>query len=189
MNSRRWALLALALVVVAVVVAGRLLLSDEAPAPTTVAPNAAGPGPDGLASALPPAGPVAASAPAGTDTPLPPMPESTVDAAESMKQANEHGDPAAPPVVRDSVQREAPTPAELADPKAYQRYEARQNQRLYNEYVKAANSEIPRLQADIERARAAGLPPEQIAEGEEKLRRIQAMKEQLQSTQGATPAP
>lgn len=187
MNSRRWALLALAVIVVAVVVAGRLLLTDEAPVSAAAAPSATASRPDGLASALPPAGPVA-PAPAGSDTPLPPMPESTVDAAESMKQANEHGDPAAPPVVRDSVQREAPTPAELADPKAYQRYEARQNQRLYNEYVKAANTEIPRLQADIERARAAGLPPEQIAEGEEKLRRIQAMKEQLQSTQGATPA-
>ncbi|MCD6061847.1 MAG: hypothetical protein K0S16_2158 [Moraxellaceae bacterium] len=47
--------------------------------------------------------------------------------------------------------------------------------------MKAADTEIPKLQADIERARRAGLPPEQIAEGEEKLRRIQAMRDQLQA--------
>lgn len=189
MNARRWALLALVLVVVVIVVAGRLLLSDEAPATMAAAPAAPGSATGQQLPALPPSGTVAVAPPTGPDVPIAPIPESTVDAAETMKQANEHGDPSAPPVVRDSVQREAPTAAEMADPKAYQRYEARQNQRLYNEYVKAADAEIPRLQADIARARAAGLSPEQIAEGEEKLRRIQAMKEQLQSTQGATAAP
>lgn len=173
------------LVALVVVGVGIGLLGDDAP-PPPVAARADGPRPLD-SQQLPPSGVVEAPAPAGTDAPLPPLPESTVDAGESMKQALEHGDPAAPPVVR-SASGEKATAAELADPKAYQAYEARQNQRLYNQYVKAANDEIPRLQADIARARAAGLPPEQIAEGEEKLRRIQAMRDQLQAEKGATPA-
>ena len=48
-------------------------------------------------------------------------------------------------------------------------------------WAKAAEVEIPRLQADIAKAKAAGLKPEQIAEGEEKLRRIQQMRDQLAS--------
>lgn len=185
MKTWHWLVAGFVLVALAVVVVGLGLLRDDA-APPPVAAGAEGPRP--LASQqLPPAGVVQAPAPAGTDAPLPPLPESTVDAGESMKQALQHGDPSAPPVVR-SAPGEKATAAELADPKAYQQYEARQNQRLYNQYVKAANDEIPRLQADIARARAAGLPPEQIAEGEEKLRRIQAMRDQLQAEKGATPA-
>ena len=73
------------------------------------------------------------------------------------------------------------TAAELADPKLYAEYEARQNMRLYKGFVKAAETEIPRLQQDIAKAKASGLSPEQIAEGEEKLRRIQQMRDQLAS--------
>lgn len=188
MKTSHLVLAAFVLVMLAVVVGSRLLLDDASAPPAEDA--SAGPRPldSQQLPALPPSGVAEQAPPAGSDTPLPPLPESTVDAAVSMKQALEHGDPAAPPVVRDAPAEKA-TAAELADPKAYQQYEARQSQRLYNQYVKAANDEIPRLQADIERARAAGLPPEQLAEGEEKLRRIQAMRDQLQAEKGATPAP
>lgn len=183
MTTNRWLLLGLVLVVALVIAAGRLLWTGEEGA-DSVAPVAQAPlrpiG-DTRLPVLPPAGEVPPPLPLPTqDSPITPIPESTVDAAESMARAMEHGDPQAPRVVRDAP-REAPTAAELADPKAYQQYEARQNQRLYSQYIKAADTEIPRLQADIERARAAGLPPEQIAEGEEKLRRIQAMRDQLQA--------
>lgn len=186
MKSWHWIAVAIVLVALVVVAGGRLLTEESA----TTASAPAQPGLRPLESQqLPPAGEVVATVPpVGADAPLPPLPESTVDAAESMKHALEHGDPSAPPVVRDAPAEKA-TAAELADPKAYQQYEARQSQRLYNQYVKAANDEIPRLQADIARARAAGLPPEQIAEGEEKLRRIQAMRDQLQAEKGAVPAP
>lgn len=114
------------------------------------------------------------------DVPLPPLPESQVDAAESLLQARLHGDARAPAVVR-SAEREPPTAAELADPDAYQRYEARQNERLYRAYIKAADGEIPKLQEQIAKGRSGGLTPEQLAEGEEKLRRIEAMSNQLKS--------
>jgi hypothetical protein len=181
MNTNRWILAGLLLVVVTVMVAGRWLWQEEAPgvaeAGETGLPR---PLADTRLPVLPPSGAVPVRPPATTDSPLLPIPESTVDAATSMAAAMEHGDPQAPPVARD-VPREKATAAEIADPEAYQRYEARQNQRLYKQFVTAADSEIPRLQADIERARKAGLPPAQIAEGEEKLRRIQAMRDQLQA--------
>ena len=115
------------------------------------------------------------------DVPLPPVAEGPpVDAIASLKQAREAGDARAPEVVR-SPEREAPTAAELADPEAYQRYEARQNERLYRSYVKSAEREIPVLQDQIAKGKQGGLTPEQIAEGEEKLRRIEAMRFQLMS--------
>lgn len=116
----------------------------------------------------------------GTDSPLLPMPNSTVDAAKSMAEAMKNGDPRTPPIGRSEPQEQA-TAAELADPKLYAQYEARQNMRLYKGYIQAAEVEIPRLQQDIAKAKAEGLKPEQIAEGEEKLRRIQQMRDQLAS--------
>lgn len=121
-----------------------------------------------------------APATSGTDSPLLPLAPSNVDAGTSMANAMKNGDSRAPVIVHDTVQ-EAATPEELADPKLYAQYEARQNMKLYKGYVKAAEIEIPRLQADIAKAKAAGLKPEQIAEGEEKLRRIQQMRDQLAS--------
>ena len=116
----------------------------------------------------------------GTDSPLLPMPESNIDAATSMANAMKNGDPRTPPIGRSEPQEKA-TEAELADPKLYAQYEARQTMRLYKGYINAADVEIPRLQQDIAKAKAAGLKPEQIAEGEEKLRRIQQMRDQLAS--------
>lgn len=182
MNANRWLLAGIAVLAVMVILAGRWLWQDTG-ADIVATPEQGAGLPalgDSRAPSLPPSGVVPPPALPAQDSPLPAVPEATADAAETMAEALKHGDPQAPRVVREAAQ-EAPTPAELADPKAYQQYEARQNQRLYNQYVKAADSEIPRLQADIQRARDAGLTPEQIAEGEEKLRRIQAMRDQLQA--------
>ncbi len=115
-----------------------------------------------------------------TDSPLLPLEPSNVDAATSMANAMKNGDPRAPVIIHDTVHEQA-TAEEIASPKLYAQYEARQNMRLYKGYVKAAEVEIPRLQADIAKAKAMGLKPEQIAEGEEKLRRIQQMRDQLAS--------
>lgn len=120
------------------------------------------------------------------DSPLPEVAPSQVDAVVALSEARLHGDARAPMVVRDAPQP-APSAAELADPEAYQHYEQRQNQRLHKAYVQAADSEIPQLQQDIARARSEGLSEEQIREGEEKLRRIQAMRDQLQASAAGAP--
>ncbi len=109
---------------------------------------------------------------------LPTGPE--LSAAQSLV-ANRDSDPRTPPIARSQVSRETPSAADLADPKAYQQYEARQNAHLYAAYVQAADEEIPRLREAIARARAMGMAPAEIAKGEEKLRRIAAMQEQLRN--------
>lgn len=119
-----------------------------------------------------------------TDSALLPMPDikmfPPVDAAQAMAETREHGDPRMPPL-DNGDSREMPTPAELADPKAYSQYEARQNAKVYKAYVASADKEIPALQSDIERAKSEGIPPEQIKIVEEKVRRIQEMRDQLKA--------
>lgn len=104
--------------------------------------------------------------------------EAAVPAAYSMALARQNGDARTPP-----LQRDAPAPqasaAELADPRAYQAFESRQNMKLYAGFVQAAEADIPGLRRDIERGREAGIAPAQIAKVEEKLRRIEAMRAQL----------
>lgn len=107
---------------------------------------------------------------------LPTGPE--FSAAQSLV-ATRDGDPRTPPIEHNQAAQEMPSAAELADPKAYQQYEARQNTRLYAAYVQAADDELPRLREAIARARDMGIAPADIAKGEEKLRRITAMQRQL----------
>ncbi|PTQ90768.1 hypothetical protein [Agitococcus lubricus] len=132
------------------------------------------------ANRMPSPNQVAPAPVSGTDSPLLPLANTQVDAATSMANALKNGDPRSPVIIHDTVQ-EAASPEELANPKLYAQYEARQNMKLYKGYVAAADTEIPRLQQDIAKAKAMGLKPEQIAEGEEKLRRIQQMRDQLLS--------
>lgn len=180
MNRQAW-LLGGVVLVLALVVALGLWLRVDAPVSVPQADIVVRSEERAPSSALPPATVVVAPVQdIREDVPLPPLPESQVDAAESLLQARLHGDARAPAVVR-SAERELPTAAELADPEAYQRYEARQNERLYRAYVKAADGEIPKLQEQIAKGRTGGLTPEQLAEGEEKLRRIEAMSNQLKS--------
>lgn len=118
------------------------------------------------------------------DSPLLPMLDPAtfppVDAATTMAETREHGDPRTPPLDAPAV-REKPTPAELDDPKQYAQYEARQNAKLYKAYVASADKEVPALQSDIERAKKEGFSPEQIKIVEEKVRRIQNMRDQLKA--------
>lgn len=106
--------------------------------------------------------------------PLPPV-DSSGSAWLSMAETREHGDARTPPLQRDEP-RTPPTAAELADPKAYQQYQQGQQLRVLGAFVGAAAAEVPRLQADVERGRAAGIPAEQIAKVEEKIRRIEEQR-------------
>ncbi len=97
----------------------------------------------------------------------------------SMRWAHEHGDARTPPLRRVPETTEPPTAAELADPKAYANYEQRQTLKTYASFVKAASTEIPKIQGEIQQGRDQGIPPDQLAVGEEKLKRIQQMRDQL----------
>lgn len=135
---------------------------------------------------------VAQTEPARTATWPPPFPERNDDmkyvpllpvgpqlsATQSLVAARD-GDPRTPPIERSQSAADAPVAPNLDDHKAYQQYEAQQNTRLYAAYVQAAEEEIPRLRAAIARAREMGLSTDEIAIGEEKLRRITSMQEQM----------
>jgi hypothetical protein len=110
--------------------------------------------------------------------PLQPVDQSQ-SATQSLARAHENGDARTPPLKHAQDQTPAATAAELADPKAYQRYEERQNLRLYAAFNQAATAALPKLRDDIERGRAAGIAPEQIAKVEEKVRRIEAEQAKL----------
>lgn len=168
------------LFLISVVVLGLWLRGDETTAAAPVAESVKAVAPVRSAMSVPVQETAVPVIPA-QDSALPAAPEWQADAIQSMSNARERGDARQPALQRDTP-REMPTAQELADPDAYQRYEARQNERLHKAYVKAADAEIPRLQKDIAQAHKAGMSPEQIAEGEEKLRRIQTMRDQLQAS-------
>lgn len=100
------------------------------------------------------------------------------EAIASLRGAIEFGDPRTPPIGR-SPPREMPTEAELADPEKYVMYEARQERKLKRSYVVEAEKYTQQLRSDIERGKAMGIPPAEIAKVQEKVRRIEAMRAQL----------
>lgn len=157
--------------------AARLLAAvGRAPAAAPVAAASAGPGaqwlaavPDSQASEL-------------KRVPLPPV-DSSAPAWLSMADARENGDPRTPPIQREPVAHNAPSAAELADPQAYQQYENDQHTKLLGAFVAAAATELPKLQADLERGRQAGIAPEQLAKVEEKIARIQRLSADIVKAQ------
>ncbi|WP_028101030.1 hypothetical protein [Pseudoduganella violaceinigra] len=107
--------------------------------------------------------------------PLPPV-DTRAPAWISMAQARETGDERTPPIER-SAPAEHPDAGLLADHDAYAAYELAQKQRLAAAYVQAAAPELSRLQADLERGREAGIPPEELARVAEKIRRIDQQRQ------------
>ncbi len=140
--------------------------------PVSPAPSmpAAAPAPAEIASTAQAAAPaVAASAP--------------VPAALSMSQAREQGDERMPPVAPPDPAESAlqPTPLDLSDPARYQAHEQRQNQRVREQFLRAADSQLPVWRAALAQARAQGASPEDVAAGEEKIRRLEAVQERLRN--------
>ncbi|QDQ25463.1 hypothetical protein FNU76_03315 [Chitinimonas arctica] len=128
---------------------------------------------------MPQMAPLVAVAPQSMPPALPVIDQSA-SAILSLTAAREHGDERAPPLARQAQEQEAPSASELASPEQYQRYTERQQAKLYRAYVQAANKLLPQLDADIVRARAEGIiSAEQIAQAEEKRRRIAQMQTEL----------
>jgi hypothetical protein len=137
--------------------------SDPAPSSASVNPSYAAQ-PDGRAAG---SRPLSLSAAAAA-----PLPAVQADAADSLATALRDGDERSPPILRDTPPLEPANAAELADPAAYRRYENRQQARLYRAFEQEAVIALADMQQDLQRGRAAQLPPEQLAEGEEKARML-----------------
>lgn len=126
-----------------------------------------------------PAAPPVAKPTAHIDSPLLPL-EASVPAAHSLDEARRLGDTRQPPLLRDAEPSEAASAWEIADPDRYAAYEQRQQRRLWQNYVHAAGPALAQLDADLARARAeGGIAPAEIAQVEEKRRRIAAMQAEL----------
>ena len=111
--------------------------------------------------------------------------ESKQPAWLSMADARANGDPRTPPLQRDEAPRAAPDAALLADPTAYAAYQRSQHQQLLGAYASAAGDELPRLRADAERGRAAGVPAAEMAKLEEKIRLIEQQRAAARQAQRA----
>jgi hypothetical protein len=156
---------------------------------TSEAPDIGKPSPNESATADSPrqARAITASAAAATtDVEAPSaasIPPAPVPAWQSMAEAREHGDDRAPPIERPAPESQAPgaTAWELSDPARYREYELRGQRRLREEYLMAAEQELPKWKALLARARATGAPPAAIQEAQEKIRRLEARQVALRN--------
>jgi hypothetical protein len=103
----------------------------------------------------------------------------SADVATSLADAMRDGDDRAPPIARDAGRVVAPSPAELADPRAYRRLESRRQAQLYASFEREAVIALGDMRRDLQRARAEHVSPELIAEGEDKARRLAETLEAL----------
>lgn len=94
----------------------------------------------------------------------------------SMAEARRDGDPRAPPLQVAPRQDSGPTPAQLADPNAYREFEQGRDARMLAAYAAAVEAEVPRLRADVARARASGISPAEIAKVEAKIARLENLR-------------
>lgn len=141
----------------------------------------------GAPDAVPPA-PVArqtpAPAPAAQQETTPGMqwmanvPQATPDtpAWVSMAEARRDGDPRTPPLQAAPPDASGPTPAQLADPDAYREFEKGRDARMLAAYAAAVEAEVPRLRADVARARASGISAAEIAKVEAKIARLENLR-------------
>jgi hypothetical protein len=101
------------------------------------------------------------------------------EAVASLRQARLEGDSRTPELGQHH-EREKPTEDELADHDQYVEYEKRQQKRVYRAYVEASKIKTKQIQDLIDRGKAEGVSPEEIAFAEEKIRGIEEMAKELQ---------
>jgi hypothetical protein len=100
-------------------------------------------------------------------------------AVASLKDAMRYGDPRTPPLA-ESTPRELPSEQELADPKLYLEYEARQKEQVYRSFMKASAVKITELEAAIATAeRDGGVSEDQLDEGRRKLEALKRSRDEV----------
>lgn len=126
---------------------------------------------------------------AATDNAESEVPVSSVDAAlQSMQHSLSEGDQRTPELAPE-YEREKPTPEVLADPARYAEYEESQTRKIASVYLSML-SQIPLLRARIESARTAGSKSaEELAEAEEALAKLEALKQEIEKTHPEMLAP
>jgi len=99
-------------------------------------------------------------------------------AIDSMRAARIYGDPRAPTLSR-AKPRVLPNDEELADPDLYLKYQARQRQKVFVNFIHAAGPKIDQLNELIQLGIQRGISQEELEQGRVKVRRLEEMVTQL----------
>jgi hypothetical protein len=100
------------------------------------------------------------------------------EAIASLRGGRIFGDPRSPPIEY-SAPAEMASAEELADPARYAEYEGRQEKKLKRAYVIEAEKYVAELRSNVARGRAGGIPPDEIAKVEKKIKGIEEMRAKL----------
>lgn len=158
------------------------LLEAPVTAPTTDAVTPDLPLPQSLATTSPQATAAAQKTnetPESNDEDIPPDSPLNLERVASFIGSELEGDKRAPPIGKPTP-APVPPPEALGRPDLYQSFERAQEEKIHRAFIAAAVEQEKALAADISKARATGMPPEQVAEGEEKLNKLRESRLQLQ---------
>lgn len=139
--------------------------------------------PTALAAASPAPPAASATAVAAASSPVVDVPLPAAAVAPVMRPAVESlaaerlrgGDERAPPIDPPEEGPPPATPWEAADPARYAAREQRMNEQVRAQFVQAAEARLPALRAAVDRMKREGLPADQIAMAEDKLRHMEAV--------------
>ncbi len=99
-------------------------------------------------------------------------------AINSLEFSRLNGDSRSPPI-NHRVPSQRANQQQLNDPDQYNAYQADKKKQLIRHYVEVAQPKIDRLKEQVKTAKERGLPAEQLAEGEDKIKKLEEMVEQL----------
>jgi hypothetical protein len=107
-------------------------------------------------------------------------PPLNLEKINSLKHARLNGDTRSPTLAPHELTHRS-SEYQKQDPDQYNQYQANKKRQLILNYIEAAQPKINRLKEQVEIAKAKGLPKDELAEGEEKIVRLQEMVEQLKN--------
>lgn len=100
------------------------------------------------------------------------------EAISSLRDARLNGDPRSPPIAHTQLTQRA-NGQQKSDPDQYNHYQDNKKKQLIINYMQAIQPKIETLKEQVKKAKEKGLPAEQLAEGEEKIKKMQDMLEKL----------
>jgi len=96
----------------------------------------------------------------------------------SLEFARLNGDSRSPPI-NHRVPSQRANQQQINDPDQYNAYQTDKKNQLIRHYVEVAQPKIDRLKEQVKKAKERGLPAEQLAEGKEKIKKLEEMVQQL----------
>jgi len=99
-------------------------------------------------------------------------------AISSLEFARLNGDSRSPPINHRVLNQRA-SQQQIDDPDQYANYQTSKKRQLIRNYIEVAQPKIDHLIEQVKAAKEKGLPAEQLAEGEDKIKKLEEMIEQL----------